>query len=139
VEIVNTFLSMFPRAVDKAKMFIICTNYPDRIDHAVLSRIPTSNRVEFGAPGRAEVRKMLEQYMDSALTKEGFGISPDVRNNYDQIADRMLKAGFVGRDIDAFAGQLVFPMVNQHLQEVTMPVLNKVLDQSTKQQNLSVY
>jgi|GEM_PF-3158023 len=136
-DLVSTMLSFFARAVDTKAMFILCTNYPDRLDKALLNRIDPSNRVHFLPPGHAELGKLFDVYLDEHLTKNKIGISEEVQHNKEALT-RKLK-GLVGRHIDSLAVQALYSVLARQTKELDLKTIEEIITQATNQKSLAVY
>ncbi len=110
-DLTTTMLSFFERGIHGKMMFIFSTNYPDRIEKALLNRIDGSNHVEFTAPGQRERESLLDSYLKQHLIDRGLSVSDEIRREKALLAQKM--DGLVGRQIDSLVAQTIYAMLNK--------------------------
>ncbi|MDQ5940803.1 MAG: ATPase family protein, partial [Candidatus Dependentiae bacterium] len=110
-DLTTTMLSFFERGIHEKMMFILSTNYPDRIDKALLNRIDGSNRVAFTVPGQKERESLLDNYLKQHLIDRGLSVSDEIRREKALLAQKM--DGLVGRQIDSLVAQTIYAMLNK--------------------------
>eukprot|EP01095_Lingulamoeba_sp_RSL-Kostka_P000979 TRINITY_DN1130_c0_g1_i1.p1 TRINITY_DN1130_c0_g1~~TRINITY_DN1130_c0_g1_i1.p1 ORF type:complete len:589 (-),score=224.24 TRINITY_DN1130_c0_g1_i1:10-1776(-) len=121
------------------RKFMLCfeTNRPEVLDPAVQSRITSS--IEFVAPEKPEIRRMLDQYINRYIKKETtsfFSSKPKIDSSelnddklVDSISDDFVKYGFVGRDISNFVISLTQSVYADPNFKVTKSMIKKVVDE----------
>jgi len=136
-DLVTTMLSFFERAIDTKSMFILCTNYPNRLDKALLNRIDPANWLRFPPPGPEEIKRMLTVYLHEHLTKNSIGISKEVEAKKDLLAQKL--NGFVGRQIESLVTQTLYRLLSRQAKELDLQTLEESIARATKPAELVVY
>ena len=135
-DLVATMLSFFERGVSDKIMFILSTNYPDRIDQALLNRIDPSNRVRFTPPGQNEREQLLEGYIKQHVLDKKFTVHEDVFRDKQEIAQRM--NGLVGRQIDSLVAQTLYALLSKNSTQLDKRTLEQAIDRVIKSKALMV-
>jgi hypothetical protein len=136
-DLVTVMTSEISSAVNKHIMFILSTNFPDRIDKALLNRIDESNRIRFVAPGQAERESLLRLYLDEALTQQGFTVSDEVMDAIPQLAKSI--NGMVGRQISSMVTQSIYRLLNEGEIELTLPLFKETIAATMAQKDYAAY
>ena len=136
-DLVTVMTSEISAAVNKHIMFILSTNFPDRIDKALLNRIDESNRIRFLAPGQAERESLLRLYLDEALTQQGFTVSDEVMNAIPQFAKSI--DGMVGRQISSMVTQSIYRLLNEGEIDLTLPLFKETIAATMAQKDYAAY
>lgn len=138
-DLTTTMLSFFERAVDKHKMVIFSTNLPQELDRAMLNRVDKANWVHFEKPGKSEIEKLLDVYYDLHLVDNEFAVPEEVRSLNPHTAAQLHAQGAVGREVDSFAAQLVYRMLNAETRNLTPEIVEQGMAARSEQHNLTSY
>lgn len=138
-DLTTTMLSFFERAVDTNKMVIFSTNLPHKLDRAMLNRVDKSNWVHFEKPGKTELEKLLDVYYNLHLVQNQFEVPEDVRAHIPTAAANLLKHEAVGREVDSFAAQLVYRMLNAETRTLSPKMVEQGLAARNERHELSAY
>jgi hypothetical protein len=136
-DLVTTMTSEISAAVNKHVMFILSTNFPQRIDQALLNRIDESNRIRFEAPGQKEREDLLRLYLDEALTQEGFTVSDEVMDAIPALAKSI--DGMVGRQISSMVTQSIYRLLNEGEAELTLPIFQETIAATRARKDYAAY
>jgi SpoVK/Ycf46/Vps4 family AAA+-type ATPase len=136
-DLVTTITSEISAAVNKHVMFILSTNFPQRIDQALLNRIDESNRIRFEAPGQKEREDLLRLYLDEALTQEGFTVSDEVMDAIPALAKSI--DGMVGRQISSMVTQSIYRLLNEGEAELTLPIFQETIAATRARKDYAAY
>lgn len=133
-DLTTTMLSFFENAVDKKIMFILSTNYAERLDVALLNRIDPSNYVHFTKPGKAERVLLLSLYLKEHILDRKLEISDEIKNQKEYLAE--LLDGFVGRQIHSLVAQALYTMARYQTKRLELFMLKETL--VTAQKNKTI-
>jgi len=136
-DLTTTMLSFFERAINPNMMFILSTNYPNRIDKALLNRVDPSNWIHFTVPGEKELAALLEIYLREHILQNKFTVHTDIVNQKWAIAQRL--EGLVGRQIDSLVAQTIYAMLAQGKTELDLQTLDTAITRATQQEELVGY
>ncbi|MDQ5940356.1 MAG: hypothetical protein QG632_82, partial [Candidatus Dependentiae bacterium] len=118
-------------------MFILSTNYPDRIDKALLNRIDPSNRIRFTVPGEEQLRALLDVYLKQHILDNGFTLHTDIINEKAMLGQRL--KGLVGRQVDSLVAQTIYSMLAQGKTELNAQTLENAILQARQPEDLSAF
>ncbi|MDQ5890233.1 MAG: ATPase family protein [Candidatus Dependentiae bacterium] len=110
-DLVATMLSYFPNAIHKKMMFILSTNYPDRLDEALVNRVDPSNQIRFTPPGQTEREALLKIYLKHHIIDNDYLIDQNIEHDIPSIANQI--EGLVGRQIDSLIAQTLYPLMRK--------------------------
>lgn len=136
-DLTTTMLSFFERAINTNMMFVLSTNYPGRIDKALLNRIDPSNRVRFGVPKEQELRALLDLYLRQHIVENKFTIHTEIINEKYALAQKL--EGLVGRQVDSLVAQTIYAMLAQGKTELDLQTLENSILQASQPEDLSAY
>ncbi len=136
-DLTTTMLSFFERAINTNMMFILSTNYPDRIDKALLNRIDPSNRIRFSVPGEEQLRALLDVYLKQHILDNSFTLHTDIINEKTMLGQKL--EGLVGRQVDSLVAQTIYSMLAQGKKELDLQTLENAILQARQPEDLSAF
>jgi len=124
-DLTTTILSFFENAISGHVMFILLTNYPERLDAALLNRIDPSNYLYFTKPGKEERLSLLSLYLQEHISNRSLMISDEILNQKEQLAESL--DGFVGRQINSLVAQTLYTMARYQTKQLELFMLKEAI------------
>ncbi|MBD3231051.1 AAA family ATPase [Candidatus Dependentiae bacterium] len=137
-DFINTFLALVPEKSNKKLMFIFATNYPFKLDDAIMDRI--GPKVEFVLP-EANERSMIISFYLQRFANENIDAKVDIHSEVKEKLSTYAQklAGFSPRAIKFIAEEMIINARRQECRLLTHEIAQAVLNEEIKnlqQENL---
>lgn len=136
-DFINTFLSLVPDQSQKNVMFIFATNYPSKIDNAIINRMGLV--IEFTLPGALERSQIFLKYLlKFAQEKKNVAVKLNLEFSQKLAKYSSDLEGFSPRAIKFIAESIIINTRRQKLCELTDQIVQNAINTAkNSQQNIA--